>query len=86
MTMFRTRLLQLTRTFVLRALFFAAGLPLLLLAAGPSTPEGGSEADFSKTDLYKRIQGNLVDPDGRQVKSDQLAKSRFILLYYSASW
>jgi len=69
-----------------RLLLLAAAVPLAGLALDTKVPKDAGPSDFSKTDLYKRIQSSLVDSAGKPAKSDHLAQSRYIFLYYSASW
>ena len=55
-----------------------------------SNPGGGKTAGedsgFAKTEIYEKIQNLLVDPKGQPVKPSKLAKSKHVLLYFSAHW
>jgi len=57
----------------------------------PSTNPGGGkspgeDSGFAKTEIYEKIQNLLVDSTGQPVKPSKLAKSKHVLLYFSAHW
>lgn len=53
---------------------------------GGGRSDGGGESGFAKTEIYKKIQSLLVDATGQAVKAEHLAKSKHVLLYFSAHW
>ena len=56
------------------------------IGSGGEKSAAGADSGFAKTEIYEKIQNLLIDAKGQPVKPEKLAKSKHVLLYFSAHW
>ena len=68
------------------AAFLSLAVPVAVMAKSDSVPKAESKTAEEVIDFAKLFNNKLTDAKGKRVKSESLAKTKYVAVYFSAHW